>query len=127
MKAALIVISFMLCFHLPGRSQDFTTIKLKDSARIFGKGSISDGDFIFNASFTTDGNTCFFTKATINWNYLAIFYSTRKNGEWAIPQPVPFTGVYRDTDPFVRADGKRLYFASDRPDKGETFKDYNYR
>jgi Tol biopolymer transport system component len=42
------------------------------------------------------------------------------------PRPVNFTGIYRDTDPFVAADGKRLYFASDRPIDGKPFKDYEY-
>lgn len=124
-----------------GYSQDAGMIYLKDTAHLFGSGSISNGDFVFNATFTPDGNTVFFTKATINWNYIAIFYSTRvdggatrvdhgaarTSGGWTSPQPVPFTGVYRDTDPFVQADGKRLYFTSDRPEKGASFKDYNYQ
>jgi hypothetical protein len=33
---------------------------------------------------------------------------------------VPFTGVYRDVDPFVTADGRRLFYSSNRPGPGET-------
>ena len=145
----------MLLLSAAGYSQDAGMIYLKDTAHLFGPGSISTGDFVFNATFTPDGNTVFFTKATVNWNYIVIFYSTRAErgttrvdggttqadagstrvdrgaartgGGWTPPCPVPFTGVYRDTDPFVQADGKRLYFTSDRPEKGGSFKDYNYQ
>ncbi|MDO3643929.1 hypothetical protein [Mucilaginibacter sp. L3T2-6] len=102
------------------------TIALKDSARLLGEGKISAGDFVFNTSFTRDGNTVFFSKATVNWNYIAIFYAERTVSGWSDPEPVNFTGTFRDTDPFVSADGKRLYFASDRPVGGADFKDYDY-
>jgi Tol biopolymer transport system component len=116
----------LLCFCLEGRSQDIPMIKLRDSARLFGKGSISNGDFIFNTTFAPDGNTMYFSKATMNWAYITIFYSTKKGDQWSEPQPVPFSGVYRDTDPFVSKDGSRLYFCSDRPADGTPFKDYQY-
>lgn len=125
MKKILFIIS--LCSgYLASYSQGNQTIALKDSAHIFGEGKISSGDFAFNASFTRDGNTMFFSKATVNWNYIAIFYSEKIASGWTDPQPVNFTGIYRDTDPFVSADGKRLYFASDRPINDAAFKDYDY-
>lgn len=38
------------------------------------------------------------------------------SGSWAAPQPAPFSDPrYRDSDPFLTADGKRLLFISDRP------------
>ncbi|HWB27980.1 MAG TPA: hypothetical protein VG738_21050 [Chitinophagaceae bacterium] len=101
-------------------------LPLGDSAELFGKDVISTGDFSFNTSFTPGGNTVFFSRATINFGYIAIFCSTRKNGQWQEATPVNFTGIYRDTDPFVSADGKRLYFSSDRPVNGQPFKDYDY-
>lgn len=37
-------------------------------------------------------------------------------GAWAAPRPAPFSDQrYRDSDPFLTADGKRLIFISDRP------------
>ena len=48
---------------------------------VFGKGSISSKDFEFNASFTPDGKTVFFTKALQpNWRRLSIVYSTFDDG-----------------------------------------------
>jgi Tol biopolymer transport system component len=100
------------------------TIQLRDSARIVSE--LSTGDVDFRPTFTPDGNTMYFTKATIDWGYIAIFYSEKKASGWTSPEAVNFTGIYRDTDPLVSADGKRLYFGSDRPLDGKPYKDYDY-
>src|ERR1700744_5101262 len=82
-------------------------------ATLFGGSAINNGDMCFNASFTPDGQTVFFTKASVNWAYIAIFYTTLKNGEWSEPKAMRVTGQYRDCDPFVSADGKNPYFSSE--------------
>jgi len=126
MKKPALLLSFILLAQIATRAQTPATITLKDSARIFGKDVISTGDFVFNASFTADGKTVYFSKSTVNFGYIGIFYSVDNGSGWSKPRPVDFTGVYRDTDPFVSADGNRLYFASDRPLDGQPFKDYQY-
>jgi Tol biopolymer transport system component len=121
-----IIFILLLLTYITTYAQDVKTVTLRDSARIFGKGVISTGDFVFNASFTPAGTTVYFSKSAVNFGYIVIFSSTKQASGWTSPKPVSFTGVYRDTDPFVSADGKRLYFASDRPFKGAPFKDYEY-
>ena len=117
----LIQLALILIIKITTHAQTPSTITLKDSAHIFGKDVISTGDFVFNASFTPDGKTVFFSKSTNNFGYIGIFYSVNNGSGWTAPKPVDFTGVYRDTDPFVPADGKRLYFALDRPLDGQPF------
>ncbi len=39
----------------------------------------------------------YFSGATINFGYIAIFYSTYNGRNWSVPEIVPF-GVYQDTD-----------------------------
>lgn len=83
---------------------------------VFGKGSVSSKDFEFNASFTPDGKTVFFTKALHpNWRRLSIVYSTFDGGGWSKPKLASFSGQYRDADPVVAADGNKIFFISDRP------------
>lgn len=42
--------------------------------------------------------------------------SGSSQGTWSAPRPAPFSDPrYRDSDPFLTADGKRLIFISDRP------------
>jgi Tol biopolymer transport system component len=123
MKKIFVTLCLFIVF-IVGYAQVSPAIQLGDSARIFGKDVISTGDFVFNPSFTPDNKTVFFSKATVNFGYIAIFYATKKGTSWTTPQAVSFTGIYRDSDPFVSADGKRLYFSSDRPVNGKPFRDF---
>ena len=117
-KFALFVLTFT---WLVGYGQVSPEIQLKDTARVFGPGVISKGDFVYDAAFSPDNKTVFFNIATFAFAYSDILYSVKEGDKWLEPQAVPFTGVYRDTDPFVSADGKRLYFASDRPYPGKPY------
>lgn len=44
-----------------------------------------------------------------------IWMSRRKAGDWQEAQPVPFNSPTRDFDPAFSADGRFVYFCSDRP------------
>lgn len=51
--------------------------------------------------------------------YLADNYTIRfsklVNGQWTKPKPASFSGQWKDWDPFISPDGKRLVFVSNRP------------
>ncbi len=126
MKYIFITFCFITIFFTCYGQTTSPSIQLRDSARIFMKDVVSTGDVDFRPTFTPEGNTMFFSKATIDWGYIAIFYSVKKGSHWTAPEAVNFTGTYRDTDPLVSTDGKRLYFGSDRPLDGKLYKDYDY-
>jgi len=48
----------------------------------------------------------------MKWAMLMI---REENGRWTKPEVAPFSGLYGGVDPFVTADGKRVYFCSNRP------------
>ncbi|WP_207433544.1 TolB family protein [Sabulibacter ruber] len=102
-----------------------TAVQLSATPRLFADGVISTQDFEFNATFTPDGKTVFFTKATPGWQRMVILYSEQKNGKWQEPKLAPFSGQYRDADPFISPDGQKLFFMSDRPVNGEPKVDYD--
>lgn len=90
--------------------------KFEPSPQVFGEGTISSWDFEFNAAFTTDGKTIYFSKALLpDWRKLSVVYSTFDGKTWSKPQLASFSGQYRDADPIITADGTRLIFISDRP------------
>jgi outer membrane protein OmpA-like peptidoglycan-associated protein len=72
------------------------------------------------ASISADGNRIYFTqwKKQNGSTVSVICYTTRQNnGSWSAPQVMPqvnTTGA-NSRQPFCTADGKYLYFASDRP------------
>jgi hypothetical protein len=96
-------------------------------AVLFAPGVISTLDFQFNATFTPDGNTVYFSKSDPGFNRITIVLSRRKNGQWTTPEVAPFSGIWKDTDPFVSPDGSKLFFISNRPTGGSNTarKDYD--
>lgn len=82
---------------------------------LFAPGAISTGDYESHPAFTPDGATLFYLKDSPTFSYWTMVFSKFENGQWQPPQLAPWSGQYRDADPFITPDGKRLYFISDRP------------
>jgi len=120
-RLALLTISFS---SLTTFAQD--SIHINNAPKLFAADVISTGEFELNASFTPDESTVYFTKGTTNWDILALFSSSFKKNKWQEPILLPFSGTYRDADPFVSFDGKKLYFISDRPINGGEYKNFDY-
>lgn len=64
-------------------------------------------------AFTRDGNTVLFTHA--DGDARTIMTSHRRNGRWSEPRTAPFSGVWRDVEPYMAPDGSYLIFVSNRP------------
>jgi Tol biopolymer transport system component len=89
---------------------------------IFAPGVISDSRWQWRITFTNDGKTAYFTVSDgffpITRQATIMVSHQRKNGTWSTPEVAPFSGTYSDIDPFISPDGRRLYFASNRPVDG---------
>lgn len=80
------------------------------------RGVISTDAPEFATTFTPDGREVFFNRASADRATLQILWSRRgPDGAWSPPAVAPFSGTFRDVDPFVTPDGGRLFFTSDRP------------
>lgn len=90
---------------------------------LFAEGVISTGDYDSHPAFAPDGRTLYFVKSTPDFNFWTIVVSRFAGGRWGAPEVAPFSGRYSDADPFVTADGSRLYFISDRPAPGKAKRD----
>jgi Tol biopolymer transport system component len=86
---------------------------------VFAEGSISTTEFESHPHFTGDGKTLYFVKSTPQFSDWKIYVSTFASGVWTKAELAPFSGKYRDADPFITADGKRFFFISDRPGQGK--------
>jgi hypothetical protein len=90
-----------------------------DAAVLFAPGVVSTGD-VFASTFTPDGRTVVFTKVAPGAVpggplRMTLMQSRRVDGGWSTPEPLPFSGTWRDLDPAFTPDGARLYFSSWRP------------
>ena len=79
---------------------------------IFAPGIVSSQYTEWATSFSPDGNTVYFSRGAVYWTLVS---SERKGDGWATPVVLPFSGRYRETDPFITPDGRRLFFMSYRP------------
>lgn len=93
-------------------------------AQVFLPGIVSIDTLDFNAAFSPDGKTFYFSRSH---NRKYIILESRYNGKvWSAPVPSPlFDTTYSNTDPFFSQEGD-LYFISNRP-KGsaDTTDDYD--
>ena len=121
-RSAFFVALIIVVVGLSGFAESPTTnpSALNSQPRLFAPGVVSSPDYEFNTSFTPDGDTVYFSKSDVAFNRITIVYSQRKNGRWSQPRVAGFSGFWKDTDPFVSPDGKRLFFSSTRPADGGT-------
>ena len=85
---------------------------------LFAPGIISSGEFESHVAFTPDGRTVYFVRSDAQFTRWTIYQSEYTDGRWSTPSVASFSGQYRDADPFVTADGRQLFFISDRPVAG---------
>lgn len=92
---------------------------------LVGEGVISTADDEFAGTLTPDGRTIYFNKSVPHSNQYVVLVSRSSADKWSTPTVAPFSGRYTDSDPELSADGRTLYFTSDRP-VGSTIKhDYD--
>jgi Tol biopolymer transport system component len=80
---------------------------------LFAPGVVSTEVNELNAAFSPDGNELYFSVRRAGRNTL--MKVSVENGRWTERSVVAFSGEYSDVDPFVSADGERLYYSSMRP------------
>ncbi len=61
------------------------------------------------------GTEIYFTVETYRKEFCALACVKKQGKEWSKPFILPFSGKYRDLEPFLSADGLKLYFSSARP------------
>lgn len=84
---------------------------------LFAPGIVSTEFMETTATFTPDGKTVYFTRSDVQFKDNTIMQSTLKNGLWTAPQVASFSGIWRDSEPFVSPDGTKIFFVSNRPPK----------
>lgn len=88
-------------------------------AELFAPGVVSTEDNEFGAAFTPDGREVYFTRTgPTRTQVQVILFCERRGQGWSEPRMAPFSGRWKDLDPSISPDGKRLVFASNRPGPG---------
>lgn len=114
-----IIAALFLATGLFAADAPYASKKPLPAPEVFAPGVISTADFESHPAFTHDGATLYFLKDAPNFSFWTIVVSRFRNGKWESPSVVPWSGRYRDADPFITADGQKFYFISDRPVDGK--------
>jgi Tol biopolymer transport system component len=80
---------------------------------------IASDQYESSPTFTPDGRELYFMRSTPQFAQWRILRSRCESGAWSTPQAPRFaaTPPALDADPFVSADGNRLYFVSTRQNR----------
>jgi Tol biopolymer transport system component len=91
---------------------------------LFAEGIVSSHLNQRDTAWTTDGDQLFYSIWARN---RGVIVTVRRIADhWSAPEIAPFSGHYSDLEPFISADGERLYFISKRPlDPGGEEKDWD--
>ncbi len=83
---------------------------------------LSERDF----TLSPDGTEILYTLQSPQGMFQTILQMKKQaNGSWSKPEVAPFAGKYSDLEPAFTADGKKLFFASNRPVSGTEIKDFD--
>jgi len=67
-------------------------------------------------AFSPDGKELYFSVVNAAWSEGKILWSRLKNGAWTEPEAAPFSdNRFINWESFISPDGKRMFFASNRP------------
>lgn len=95
-------------------------------AEIFGKDFISTGISERDFALSPDGTELFYTIQSPQAIFQTIVYSKKDSkGKWSKPEVASFAGKFSDLEPAFTPDGKKLFFASNRPVSGTEIKDFD--
>jgi WD40-like Beta Propeller Repeat len=93
---------------------------------MFNADVISTGMSERDFAISPDGTEVFYTLQSPLGIFQAIVQIEKMpNGRWAKPQIASFSGKYSDLEPAFSSDGKKIYFASNRPVNGTEIKDFD--
>jgi hypothetical protein len=107
MRTILLVILSAL-FAKRGVTQAHLTIAEGAKSTVFLQDSASTPNGESTPTFMPDGKTVYIA------NNGVICLSKKAGNRWTKPIPISFTGKYKDWDPTLTPDGKRLLFVSNR-------------
>jgi Tol biopolymer transport system component len=104
---AILTLLFLLTVSMPVFAQNAPVM--------FAPDVVSTELMETTAAFTPDMKTVYFTRSDNRFTDNTIMYSEFRGGKWSQPEIASFSGVWRDSEPHVAPDGKRIFFVSNRP------------
>jgi Tol biopolymer transport system component len=122
------MIRYIIVFFFPGLVLGQHQLHLQNppaQTQMLGEGFLSTEINERDFAVSPDGNEIYFTVSTPGSSLQTIVVSKKKSSGWTSPEVVPFAGQYSDLEPAFSADGKTMFFSSNRPLNGSALKDFD--
>lgn len=112
--AGLCVLSACITRSSAVLTDDYAPVYTRsDTVETFAPGVISNGD-AFSSTFTPDGGTVYFTRASNDRSQMQIMRSRWTGRGWSAPVRARFSTGTQQMDPHIAPGGKTLYFSAPR-------------
>ena len=109
-----IAICLLVAFAGSAFSQEKTKDEIPDSVQPALK-ILKEYPKVRDFTLSASGKEAYFTIQSPSEDISVIVNAKSENGEWLKPEIVGFSGKYKDLEPFLSPDNRRLYFVSNRP------------
>ncbi|MBS1598011.1 MAG: PD40 domain-containing protein [Bacteroidetes bacterium] len=130
-KISIVFGYLCLLYLIPVQAQQHKPVRFDFSMvpgtpKVFGEGVVSTGMYERDMAISPDGTEMFYTIVAPQNVFSAIIYLQKDaKGNWSDPEVASFSGEYSDMEPAFTGDGKKLFFVSNRPLKGDSAKDFD--
>jgi hypothetical protein len=120
------LISLLLLIPALSPAQTISFNNPPASPALFAEGIVSKQFGERDFALSPDGMEIFYTLQSPLGAFQTILYMKKDAaGKWSTPEVASFAGQYSDLEPAFTADGKKLFFSSNRPLSGTTIKDFD--
>ena len=124
----LLAVSLIQIANCQTTNKDTHTIDLfhpPKVASLFMENLVSTSMYERDFAISPDGTEILFTTMIPFSNFQTLVCLKKGGNAWTGPEVVSFSGKYSDLEPAYSADGKKLFFSSNRPVDGEKIKDFD--
>ncbi|MES1223673.1 MAG: hypothetical protein ABUT20_49715 [Bacteroidota bacterium] len=103
-----------------------TNVVVADTPTIYLPFSITAKYSVRDMAISAAGDEMFYTLLAPDSYLMSIVYCKKQGAKWKEPVMASFSGQYSDLEPAFSPDGKKIFFASNRPlKKGDPVKDFD--
>jgi hypothetical protein len=96
-----------------------------DSVTLFSE-TLNEFLNVRDFTISRDGKEAYFTAQSPGQEISKLVRMVFKKGRWTSPEILPFCDEHQYMEPFLSADGLRLYFVSDRPNNENNYNKKNF-
>ncbi|MGB8195054.1 MAG: hypothetical protein WCF67_24175 [Chitinophagaceae bacterium] len=127
LRLLLAVIAICICAGVDAQSLTFPGKNAaSDKPSLFAEGIVSDGMNNRDFTISPQGDEIFYSIQQKDFGVSTIIRLHKKNNNWSSPEVASFSGKYKDLEAVFSPDGKRIYFASNRPvDANDSIDDFD--